>query len=175
MQAAWPPLLEVHVKANRFYDTERIFFVRYNLLPHAELDKAKFCLTHKCAKPCAGCDRASPRTGSKKQKTTKTEAIDALLAEAIPDKSTFECKWFLKGLCRRAREDAHCPFKHASTAPGVIQCALPCTKVSHMCSNGARCLYRHDKAEQRPMQRDTPEKDADVGGKRRMVPRTLNP
>ena len=190
VDANWPVRAFVSVKANKFTDAKRDFFVRYDIKPHEQLPDATFCRVHKEKKVDGKCGRCkAPRDkpddpkAHKRAKTTRDDVMSAIIAQSqaatmaaggtamSPEvMAKTECTRYMDGLCSFVRIGGKCPFLHPpQVPPEMIPCGLFKSKVSGVCRNRSKCLYKG--CIQRSAQ--TPEKEAAPGGKRRMVPREL--
>ena len=183
------------MKAGKFTEAKRDFYVRYTILKHEQLPEDKFCRTHKEKKVDGKCGRCrTPRTESdgtpaaKKQKMSRDDVMASIItqSQAAPGKEAMsreemaktECQRYMLGKCSYVRTGATCPYLHDPLVPPeMIECDLPKSKFSKKCRNRDKCLYKgcFQRSVQRIpiMQGATPEKSAAPGAKRRMVPRAL--
>ena len=189
VDANWPVRAIVSVKASKFTDAKRDFYVRYDIKPHDQLPDNAFCRMHKEKKVDGKCGRCkAPRDKSnvpqaKRARSTRDDIVSAIIAQSqaatmaaggvamSPEEmAKTECTRYMDGLCSYVRIGGKCPFLHPpQVPPEMIPCGLFKSKVSGVCRNRNKCLYKG--CVERSAQ--TPEKGAAPGGKRRMVPREL--
>ena len=196
LEHSWPVRAHVTVKAGKFTEAKRDFYVRYSIMKHEQLPEDKFCRVHKEKKVGGKCARCkAPRTESdsqpaaKKQKMSRDDVMASIIAQAqaAPGKEVMsreemaktECQSYMLGKCSYVRTGATCPRLHDPLVPPeMIECDLPKSKFSKKCGNRGKCLYKgcFQRSLQRipMMQGATPEKSAAPGAKRRMVPRAID-